>query len=83
MQTREYQDKDGNHRKVTEVVLQRFRGELTLLDSRGRGGDMSDGDSGSYESSGGSFGRQSPMEKRPAAAGSGRMADVIDDDIPF
>ncbi|WP_020175281.1 single-stranded DNA-binding protein [Methyloferula stellata] len=84
LQTREYQDKDGNPRKVTEVVLQRFRGELTLLDSRGRGGDMSDGDSGSYESSGGgSFGRQSPMEKRPAAAGSGRMADVIDDDIPF
>jgi len=83
LQTREYQDKDGNPRKVTEVVLQRFRGELTLLDSRGRG-DMSDGESGgSYESSGGSFGRQSPMEKRPAAAGSSRMADVIDDDIPF
>jgi single-strand DNA-binding protein len=83
LQTREYQDKDGNPRKVTEVVLQRFRGELTLLDSRGRG-EMSDGDSGgSYESSGGSFGRQSPMEKRPATAGSGRMADVIDDDIPF
>ena len=30
-------DKDGNQRKTTEVVLQRFRGELTLLDSRGRG----------------------------------------------
>ncbi len=84
LQTREYQDKEGNPRKVTEVVLQRFRGELTLLDSRGRGGDMSEGDSGSYESSGGgSFGRSSPMEKRPATAGSGRMADVIDDDIPF
>ena len=34
LQTREYTDKDGNQRKTTEVVLQRFRGELTLLDSR-------------------------------------------------
>lgn len=34
LQTREYTDKDGNQRRVTEVVLQRFRGELTLLDSR-------------------------------------------------
>jgi single-strand DNA-binding protein len=34
LQTREFTDKDGNQRKVTEVVLQRFRGELTLLDGR-------------------------------------------------
>jgi single-strand DNA-binding protein len=34
LQTREFTDKDGNQRKTTEVVLQRFRGELTLLDSR-------------------------------------------------
>ncbi len=31
LQTREFTDKDGNQRKTTEVVLQRFRGELTLL----------------------------------------------------
>ena len=37
LQTREFTDKEGNQRKTTEVVLQRFRGELTLLDSRGRG----------------------------------------------
>src|SRR3954453_21879172 len=40
LQTRKYTDKDGNQRKVTEVVLQRYRGELTLLDSRGRGEGM-------------------------------------------
>ena len=33
IQTREYTDKDGNQRRITEIVLQRFRGELTLLDS--------------------------------------------------
>jgi len=87
LQTREYTDRDGNQRKTTEVVLQRFRGELTLLDSRGRG-ESADMDRGSFESSQGSgFGRSSPMERgseqRPATAGSGRIADVIDDDIPF
>ena len=42
LQTREFTDKDSNQRKTTEVVLQRFRGELTLLDSRGRGEAGSD-----------------------------------------
>jgi single-strand DNA-binding protein len=37
LQTREYTDKDGNQRNVTEVVIPRFRGELTLLDSRKEG----------------------------------------------
>lgn len=83
LQTREYTDKDGNQRKATEVVLQRFRGELTLLDSRGRGGE----EGGYSGSEGGSFGRSSPMERaperRPAAAGGGRASAPIDDDIPF
>jgi single-strand DNA-binding protein len=80
LQTREYTDKDGNQRRTTEVVLQRFRGELTLLDSRGGGRESFD-DRGAVEGSGGSsFGRSSPMEsdKRPS-----RAAEMIDDDIPF
>ena len=84
MQTREYQDKDGNTRKATDVVVPRFRGELTLLDSRGAGG----GERGAaVEDRGGaggsSFGRSSPMEKRPATVGGGRASDGMDDDIPF
>ncbi|MBV8851133.1 MAG: single-stranded DNA-binding protein [Methylobacteriaceae bacterium] len=83
LQTREFTDKEGNQRKTTEVVLQRFRGELTLLDSRGgRGGEAGEG-SGSYGQGGQSFGRSSPTEQRPATAGGGRMAEMIDDDIPF
>ena len=86
LQTREYTDKDGNQRKTTEVVLQRYRGELTLLDSRGRGeggGEMGGG--GGYErmsSGGGGGGGRAPAERRPAAAGSSRN-DMPDDDIPF
>ena len=82
LQTREFTDRDGNQRKATEIVLQRFRGELTLLDSRGAGGrDMEEYEGGS------GFGRPSPMqrtpERRPATAGGGRMSEIIDDDIPF
>jgi single-strand DNA-binding protein len=84
LQTREFTDKDGNQRKTTEVVLQRFRGELTLLDSRGRGGEAVD-DPGVGEPA--SFGRASPMERRPANAGASRQpqpaTQAIDDDIPF
>jgi single-strand DNA-binding protein len=85
LQTREFTDKEGNQRKTTEVVLQRFRGELTLLDSRSRGD--SDADRGGFEDSGSSFGRSSPMERtpdrRPAGAGAGRTSEIIDDEIPF
>jgi single-strand DNA-binding protein len=90
LQTREYTDKDGNQRKVTDVVLQRFRGELTLLDSKGGREGASEG---GYEdrgnaSNGGSFGRSSPMdrssgERRSPAASGGRLAEQLDDDIPF
>jgi single-strand DNA-binding protein len=84
LQTREYTDRDGNQRKATEVVLQRFRGELTLLDSKGSGAGAGSYDEGA---GGASFGRTSPMqrepERRPATAGGGRMSDIIDDDIPF
>src|SRR5579862_2885375 len=38
LQTRKYTDKDGQERYSTEVVLQRFRGELVMLDSRAEGG---------------------------------------------
>ncbi len=80
LQTREFTDKDGNQRKTTEVVLQRFRGELTLLDSRSRGGE--EGASYGGASSGG-LGRQSPMERAPAESGGGRSSAMLDDDIPF
>jgi single-strand DNA-binding protein len=85
LQTREYTDKDGNQRKATDVVLQRFRGELTLLDSKG-GRAEGDYDGGGRSQSGGAFGRSSPMEhsgddRRGAPAG--RLSEQLDDDIPF
>src|ERR1700680_3942797 len=37
LQTRKYNDKDGAEKYSTEIVLQRFRGELVMLDARGEG----------------------------------------------
>ena len=84
LQTRKWQDQSGADKYTTEVVLQRFRGELTLLDSRGSGGEARE----SFPDEGGSrsFNRASGGDRRPAlssggAAGAG--AGPIDDDIPF
>jgi single-strand DNA-binding protein len=82
LQTREWQDKDGVKKYTTEIVLQRYRGELTILDSRDSGGrdQVEDGGgSGGYISD-----RARPAsgggDRRPAA--SSRASD-LDDDIPF
>jgi single-strand DNA-binding protein len=84
LQTRKWQDKDGNDRYTTEIVLQRFRGELTLLDSRGGGADRD-----SFPEEGGSrsssFNRATASDRRPALSGGGGGAGAaeMDDDIPF
>ena len=51
LQTRKWQDQSGQEKYSTEVVLQRFRGELTLLD--GRGGGASEGEESGQVSRGG------------------------------
>ena len=38
LQTRKWTDNSGVEKYTTEVVLQRFRGEMTILDGRGGGG---------------------------------------------
>jgi single-strand DNA-binding protein len=89
LQTRKWQDQSGQERYTTEVVIQRFRGELTLLDRAG-GGEGFAGDPGGS----GDFGRASPMESgggRAATGGAARrapapassLAEDLDDDIPF
>jgi single-strand DNA-binding protein len=75
IQTRKYQDNSGAERYSTEVVLQKFRGELTMLDGKGEGGGASEGDFGGYSSGG----RASGSRSGPAETFS---AD-LDDEIPF
>ena len=81
LQTRKWQDQSGQDRYTTEVVVNRFRGELTLLDRAGDSVGASGGDA---------FGASSPLdssrESRPPArvpATAGSLAEDLDDDIPF
>jgi single-strand DNA-binding protein len=82
IQTRKWQDQSGADRYTTEVVLQRFRGELTLLDSRSGGQSR---DTFPEEVATPAFGRTSGGDRRPAlsSGGGGAGAGPIDDDIPF
>jgi single-strand DNA-binding protein len=88
LESRKYTDKDGQEREITEVVLGRFKGELTLLDGRGGGGsEMGEGggygggrSSGGYgggERSGGGSRGGGGWDSKPKGG-----AD-LDDDIPF
>ncbi|HUG45498.1 MAG TPA: single-stranded DNA-binding protein [Sphingomicrobium sp.] len=72
IQTRKWQGQDGNDRYTTEVVLQRFRGELVLLDSAGGGGGR--GDYADQDSRG-----DSRQQSKPQAA----SFEDLDDDVPF
>ncbi|SCZ05333.1 single-stranded DNA-binding protein [Microvirga guangxiensis] len=85
LQTRKWTDQSGVEKYTTEVVLQRFRGELTILDGRSGGGasEYGDEEGGGQISRGGDFGRSSPMERRPEPAGAGSRRSDFDDDIPF
>jgi single-strand DNA-binding protein len=84
LQTRKWTDQSGQERYTTEVVIQRFRGELVLLDSqRGEDGGMSEG--------GGGYRERTPVQPRSATAAprSGGPAweapkgGDLDDEIPF
>lgn len=82
LQTRKWQDQNGNDRYTTEIVLQKFRGELQMLDSRGEGG----GQGRSFEaggrsqmadySAGSDFGSSGPSS-------AGSFSRDLDDEIPF
>ena len=88
LQTRKWQDRDGNDKYTTEVVLQRYRGELTMLDGRGEGGG-GDRMGGGYNNnqmddrSGGGYGGGQGGGQRNNAPREDFTSDTLDDDIPF
>ena len=80
LQTRKWTDQQGVEKYTTEVVLQRFNGELTMLDGRGEGGGgFGGGDNGGFNQDNGGFGGGSGGGgSAPAGGGSD-----FDDEIPF
>ena len=77
LQTRKWQDPQGQDRYSTEVVLQGFNSQLTMLDRVGGGTAGDAGEPGDF----GSAGPTAPRERKPAMAGAKR--DDLDDEIPF
>ena len=95
LQTRKWTDQGGQERYLTEIVVPRFRGELTLLGGSGAregGGGIEigsaedfDGDTG-YRSPAPGSGPSERGPSDPGGGGRGRptsIADQLDDDIPF
>ncbi len=89
LQTRKWQDRDGNDKYTTEVVLQGYGGTLTLLDSRnGGGGGNFGGGGGGYNQDSVAYGNQGQNQSggsRMASAQEGPAQDynMDDDEIPF
>jgi single-strand DNA-binding protein len=80
LQTRKWQDQQGQDHYSTEVVLQGFNAQLTMLDRVGGGAEAG------YGNGGNDFGSPGPTaarERKPALAGAGATRDDLDDEIPF
>lgn len=82
LESRKFTDKDGQEREITEIVIGRFKGELTLMDSRSSG----EGESGGYAPRE----KAAPAARSPAPARAGapswdapKGGGDLDDDIPF
>jgi single-strand DNA-binding protein len=78
LQTRKWTDQSGVEKYSTEVVLQGFNSNLTMLDGRGGGG----GSFGS-DDSGADFGSGGPASAPRRAVAAGARNSDMDDDIPF
>ncbi|WP_375452077.1 single-stranded DNA-binding protein [uncultured Devosia sp.] len=82
LQTRKWQDQSGADKYSTEIVLQGFNSNMTLLDGRGdgdnAGGGGETGFRGTRQSDNGGGGARRPSSNAPAFESGG-----MDDDIPF
>ena len=78
LQTRKWTDQSGNDRYTTEIVLQRFRGELVLLDSREGGGAGRGAFSDDFSDDFGGGSARPQSRPQPAA-----FDTDLDDDVPF
>lgn len=83
LRTRKWTDQQGVEKYSTEVVLQRYRGELTMLDTRGGGGGGGDygGGQGGGDFGGGSSGGGDNFGGGGGAPSGG--GGDLDDEIPF
>src|SRR6185312_6200072 len=86
LQTRKWTDQSGQERYTTEVVIGRFNGQLTMLDTRGGGEGGGAAEGGGYRS------ERAPAQRAPAGAATSHSGAPswdapkggdLDDEIPF
>jgi single-strand DNA-binding protein len=84
LRTRKWTDQSGQEKYTTEVVIDRFRGDLTLLDSAGggEGGGAARAARGPAGAAGGGAGG-APGAQAGASWEGGKAGGDLDDDIPF
>ena len=85
LETRKWQDQQGQDRYSTEVVIRPFNGTLTSLDSPGGAGGGGGRSGGGEQAAGGSRGGWGNEAGGGSSGGGGKggFADDLDDDIPF
>jgi single-strand DNA-binding protein len=80
LQTRKWQDKDGQDRYSTEIVLQKFRGDLQILSGKGEDSGFAAGDEGGSSASFGGGGRSGGGAPQRQGV---KESFELDDEIPF
>ena len=94
LQTRKWQDQQGNDRYSTEIAIRPFNGQLTSLDSPGGGGggqrgggggdwNRGSGNAGGGGQAGGGWNQGGGQGGQGGGSGGGSNFDDLDDDIPF
>ncbi len=86
LQTRKWQDNSGNDRYTTEIVLQNYSGQLTMLDGRNGSSGFNDGGNSDYDPGAGGGSRDTPKigsGKSRESAPSKSFEKELDDEIPF
>lgn len=86
LQTRKWQDNTGNDRYTTEVVLQNYGGQLTMLDGRNGNSGFNDGGTSGFDAGSGGTGRESGGIRSGKAQVSEEPKSFekhLDDEIPF
>jgi single-strand DNA-binding protein len=83
LQTRKYTDAQGVEKYSTEVVLQGFNSNLTMLDGARGGSGSGSGGGNDFGNDSSDFGSSRPAARQPAMAGAGGKRGDLDDEIPF
>ena len=83
LQTRKWTDRDGNEKYTTEVVLQGYGGNLTMLDGRSEGGGARSGGGGGYNQDRGGNMNQGGGHRSASVMEGPKENFDLDDEIPF